>query len=120
MVSNQFYRAASVATLTATAIQYARDFVTAAAVAQRAKNAEKEQERPLRFEDVVVDEGKRKEAVPDLIYSDASFSQHLARGAARVFSTPSLRKEQPAAVKRIVLDKTSGGNGLKRQCRRME
>ena len=102
--------AASVATLTATAIQYARDF-TAAAAAQRAKHAEKEQERPLRFEDVVVEDGQRKEAVPDdmSIDSDASFSEHLARGAARVFSTPSLRKEQPAAVKRIVLDKTSVG-----------
>ena len=100
----------SVATLTATAIQYARDF-TAAAIAQRAKDAEEEQSTPLRFEDVVDEQRRPNEAVPDdmSVDSDASFSEHLASGASRVFSTPSLRTEQPLAVKRIILDKTSDG-----------
>src|SRR5210317_560660 len=43
------------------------------------------------------------------VASDAPFADHLASCASRVFRMPSLRKEQPEAVERIIFDPECGG-----------
>ena len=102
----------NVVDLTATTIAYAKAYA-AAVVEQRVKERDASQSRPRRFKEVDDDNGQFADGPDDYtIASDAPFTDHLASCAARVFKMPSLRKEQPEAVERIIFDPSCGGKLL--------
>ena len=109
----RIYAASStVAEMTANVIAYARQYAVAA-VARRAKEKEASHRSVLRFEEVedtAATAGDDVVAVADAdVPPDAPFANHLTSCAKKVFLTPSLRRDQPAAVDRIIFDTRTNG-----------
>ena len=109
----RIYAASStVAETTANVIAYARQYAVAA-VAQRSKEREASYRSVFRFEEVeeiAAPAGIDIVSVADAdVPPDASFADHLTRCAKKVFRTPSLRRDQPSAVERIIFDEHTDG-----------
>ena len=111
----QMYAASSTVTVnTANAIAYACQYA-AVAVAQRAKKREESQHTVLRFKEVALQNtaapaANAFAAVNDVVVPlDTSFADHLTGCAKRVFCTPSLRRDQPTAVERIIFNDDTDG-----------
>jgi hypothetical protein len=103
--------ASEVAALTAASIDFAK-LAAHAAVSQRRREKDQQPE-VLQFEEVAAAHSESDHDIDDAsVASDASFGDHLDSGARRIFRTPSLRPNQRAAVKRIVLDPESEGKLL--------
>ena len=109
--SRIFAASSTVADATANVIAYARAFA-AAAVAQRTQDEEDSRSSVLRFEeaaDITAPANNDPVAVADAaVHPDASFADHLTSCATKVFHTPSLRRDQPAA-RELVRPRTDAG-----------
>ena len=111
---SRIYSAAnSVAAMTAATIDHA--LKQREVVRSMRSIEEKEQQREVfRFEDVIddaplsLDDGSDDDSVD----SSASISDHLHRGARRVFRAKSLRPKQLVAIKRIITDQQTDGKLL--------
>ncbi len=90
----------------AASIAYARQFA-AVAISQRSPDAEVAEREVLQFEEVRTGHDGHDESDDDSVLSDASFDANLESAASRLFRTPSLRPNQRAAVRRILLDPSS-------------
>ncbi len=78
---------ADVALLTATSIQYAREFA-AAAIGQRIREEDQQEHEVLQFVEVADDSAVDENADDDdSVGLDASFSTHLNSAATRLFCT---------------------------------